>query len=145
MLNLTDKQILEIADTLEAGMKCYYNIKTGKIKEIPDFDTWTEIDDEVWEKDLNEIDEHPDDYLEFEGLITNESFQAMADFAESITDIKLQKKLFNALNKPKPFQNFRGQIDISGDFRTQWFDFRRMRFIEKVKKQIEMYNQRLDE
>jgi hypothetical protein len=145
MLNLTDKQILEIADTLETGMKCYYNIKTGKIKEIPDFDTWTEIDDEVWEKDLNEIDEHPDDYLEFEGFSSNESFQIMADFAESITDTKLQKNLFHALNRPKPFQNFRGQINISGDFRKQWFEFRRMRFIEQVKKQIEMYNLRLDE
>jgi len=34
---LTDKQIAEIAANLEFGMRCFYNLKTGVIKEVPDF------------------------------------------------------------------------------------------------------------
>lgn len=41
----------------------------------------------------------------------------MADFAENVDDTRLKDKLTNALNRPKPFQNFKWQIDNSGEFR----------------------------
>ncbi len=84
----------------------------------------------------------------------------MTDFAERIDDSKLQDKLRSALNRPKPFKNFKWQIDNSGVFRQQWFDFKRksilhydkekkvfrqqwfdfkkMRYIHWVKEQIDL-------
>jgi hypothetical protein len=66
-----------------------------------------------------EIDDNRDDYFEFKGIESLESFQIMADFGEDVDDTILQNKLINALNRSKPFQNFKWQIDNSGDYRQQ--------------------------
>jgi len=141
----TEKQIEEIADHLECGMRVYYNLKSGEIKTVINFDTWFGAEEEPWEDVLDEIDENRDDYFEFEGFASHDSFNIMADFAESIDNARLQKKLFNALNRPKPFQNFKWQIDDSGEYKQQWFDFKKMRYIKWVKDQIELRNIALDE
>jgi hypothetical protein len=64
----------------------------------------------------------------------------MVDFAESVDDTKLRDKLISALNRPKPFQNFKWQIDNSGEYRQQWFDFKKMCYIQWVKEQIDLKN-----
>jgi hypothetical protein len=118
-MKLTEKQIEEIADNLDCGMKCFYNLKTGEIKALLNFDSWIGADEEPWEKGSKEIEVNWADYFEFEGFESHESFQIMADFTESIDDKGLQNKLINALNRPKPFQNFKWQIDNSGEYRQQ--------------------------
>jgi len=137
---LTDEQIKEIADGLEAGMKCYYNRLTGNIKTIIDFDSWIGADDELWEDDLNEIDEHFCDYFVFENMSSHDSFNLMVDFVDLVSDSRIQTKLINALNQSKPFRNFKNVIDISGECRQQWFDFKRSRYIEWVQDQIDTEN-----
>jgi hypothetical protein len=137
---LTDKQIKEIADGLEAGMKCYYNRLTGNIKTIIDFDSWIGADDELWEDDLNEIDEHFCDYFVFENMYSHDSFNLMVDFVDLVSDSRIQTKLINALNQSKPFRNFKNVIDNSGECRQQWFDFKRSRYIEWVQDQIDTEN-----
>jgi len=137
---LTDDQIKEIAGDLEAGMKCYYNRLTGNIKTIIDFDSWIGADDELWEDDLNEIDEHFSDYFVFENMTSHDSFNLMADFVDLVVDSRIQTRLIKALNKSKPFRNFKHVIDNSGEYRQQWFDFKRSRYIEWVQDQIETDN-----
>ena len=137
-MKLTEKQIEEIADNLACGMRCFYHFKTGEIKTLPNFDSWIGADEEPWEEESKEIDENRDDYFEFEGLESHESFQIMIDYTESIDDAGIQNKLIHALNGPKPFQNFKWQIDYSGDYRQQWFAFKKMRYIHWVKKQIDL-------
>lgn len=137
---LTDVKIREIADGLESGMKCYYNRLTGDIKTIIDFDSWIGADDELWEDDINEIDEHFGDYFVFENMSSNDSFNLMVDFVDVVDDSKIQSKLINALNKSKPFRNFKRAIDDSGEYRQQWFDFKMSRYIEWVKEQIDIEN-----
>lgn len=137
-MKLTEKQIAEIADELDCGMRCFYNLKTGEIKTIINSDNWIGADEEPWEEVWNEIEDNWDDYFEFKGLESHESFQIMADFAENIENKRLQNNLINALNRRKPFQNFKWHIDNSGEYRQQWFDFKKMRYIEWVKEQIEI-------
>lgn len=48
-MKLTDEQIREIADNLDAGLKCFYNLKTGEIKTLLNFDNWAGADMEPWE------------------------------------------------------------------------------------------------
>ncbi|MCK4346279.1 MAG: hypothetical protein KAX05_13430 [Bacteroidales bacterium] len=139
-MKLTDQQIKEIADNLDSGMRCFYNKQTGIIKTVLNFDSWIGADEEPWEEELKEIDENWSDYFEFKGMTSRESFNLMADFAESIDNPRLQDRLFNALNKSKPFQNFKWQIDNSGEYRQQWFDFKNMHYIELVKGQIDNNN-----
>lgn len=144
-MKLTEKQIEEIAEELDSGMRCFYNLKSGDIKTIPNFDNLICGDEELWVEESKEIEENTSDYVEFEGLTSHESYQIMVDFAESLDDIKLQDKLMNALNRPKPFQNFKWQIDNSGEFRQQWFDFKKNRYIQWIKKQIDFNNLDSDE
>ncbi len=139
-MKLTDKQIDEIADNLDSGMKCYYNLKTGEIKTIVNFDNWIGADEEPWEEDTKEIEANCDNYFEFEGLPTHESFRLMADFAENLDNNSLQERLVNALNKSKPFRNFKWQIDNSGDYRQEWFNFKKSRYVDWVKGQINFNN-----
>ncbi len=137
-MKLTEKQIAEIAEELDCGMRCFYNLKTGEIKTIINSDNWIGADKELWEEVWNEIEDNWDDYFEFKGLESHESFQIMADFAENVENKRLQNNLINALNRRKPFQNFKWHIDNSGEYRQQWFDFKKMRYIEWVKEQIEI-------
>ena len=123
-MKLTEKQIEEIAENLECGMRCFYNFKTWEIKTILNFDSWIGAEEKPWEEESNEIDDNWEEYFEFEGLVSHDSFQIMADFAETVDDTRLQDRLINALNRPKPFQNFKWQIDNAGEYRQQWFDFK---------------------
>jgi hypothetical protein len=134
----TEKQIHEIAQDLDYGMGCFYNLKTGEIKTLLNFDNWIGADEEIWEEESKEIDENWDDYFEFEGFESYESFKIMEDFAEIVEDAELQNKLINALNRPKPFRNFKWIIDNSGDYRQQWFDYKNMRYIQWIKEQVDL-------
>ena len=142
-MKLTEKQIEEIADDLESGMKCYYNLKSGIIKVIPDFEGG--FDDENWEEETKELDENESDYFEFENVNSHDSFSIMVDFAESVADVSLQDKLMKTLNRSRPFRNFKWEIDNSGAYRQKWFSFKTKRYIEWVKKQIEIFNLGINE
>lgn len=52
----------------------------------------------------------------------------------------LQEKLINALNRSKPFSNFKWIIDNSGDYRQKWFDFKNQKYIEWVEEKISELN-----
>jgi hypothetical protein len=136
MIKLTEDQIREIADNLDSGMRSYYNTKTGEIKSVINTENWIGADMEPWEDEIEEVEENWDDYIEFDNLETHESFEIMEKFAESIDDTRLQEKLFHALNKSKPFRNFKWVIDNSGEYRQRWFDFKKAWYIRVVKDQI---------
>lgn len=138
-MKLTEQQIIEIADNLDCGMRCFYNLKTGEINTVINLDRWPGTDEEPWEEENREIEENWPDYFEFKALSSHDSFSIMADFTDTVADQKLQDKLVNSLNKPKPFRNFKWQIDNSGEYRQKWFDYKNMRYIEKVKEQIDNY------
>lgn len=137
-MKLTEKQIEEIADNLDFGMRCFFNLKTGEIKTLFNPDNWFEADEDTWKEEFKEIQDNWADYFEFEGFKSHDSFQLMTDFAERVDNSILQDKLRSALNRPKPFRNFKWQIDNSGEFRQQWFDFKKMRCIHWVKEQIDL-------
>lgn len=140
MLKLKKAQLEDIAEDLDCGMRCFYNLKTGEIKTILNFDSWIDADEELWEDVTNEIENNQADYVEFEGFDSHDSFRIMVDFAETVDDARLQHKLINALNRPKPFQNFKWHIDNSGEYRQQWFDFKKKRYIQWVQEQAELKN-----
>jgi hypothetical protein len=143
-MKLTEKQIEEIADNLDCGLRCFFNLKTGEIKTILNFESWLGADEEPWEEELEEINENRENYFEFVGFESHESFQIMADFAEGIEDSVFQSRLIYALNGRKPFQNFKWQIDNTVKFRQQWFDYKKRRFIQWINEQIDFKNNDLE-
>ena len=137
-MKISDKIIKEIAEYLDCGMRCFLHKKTKNLITILDKDDWFDDDAGDWAEDIEEIDSNKADYIEFEKMDSKDSFRVMADFAENVDDTKLQERLINALNKPKPFRYFKWEIDNSGEYREKWFDFKNMRYIEYVKQQIEV-------
>lgn len=129
MIKLTEKQIEEIADYLESGLRCFYNKRTRNLITIDKFDNEFEID----------MVNH-NDLLEFNSMSSKDSYETMINFVEQLNDYLLKEKLINILNKSKPFNNFKLQIDNSGDYRQKWFDFKNNKYVDFVKLQIEIIN-----
>ena len=137
MIKLTKDQIKELADQLDCGNKCYIHKETGIIIFTPDFDSGY-ADEELWEDDINELEENWDKYVEIDRMESHESFEIMADFAENVDIRELRDSLINALNKKHPFQNFKWVVHNSGPYRQKWFDFKNQRLIEWVNDQLEV-------
>jgi hypothetical protein len=142
-MKLTDEQIKEIAEELDIGMRCFYNLKTKEVKIVLniDPDEYIGIEEDLPEDELQDIEENPDDYFEFANMESRDSFRVMQDFAESVDDERLQERLIDSLEGVKPFKNFKLRIDNSGEYRQKWFDFKDLQYIEWVKNQISAYNE----
>jgi hypothetical protein len=61
----------------------------------------------------------------------------MADFVETVDNEKLRESLIQALDRPKPFRNFKFTIDNSGPYRDKWFKFKDKKLIEWVESQLQ--------
>ena len=141
MIELSHEQIKSIAEELECGMKCYVNWKSKETKIVLDFDRHIGADEEPWEDEIRELEENWSDYFEIENMTSMESFMVMEDFTELVEDRDLQDRLEYALHRPKPFQNFKYEIDYSDEYRQKWFAFKSGRYIEWVRDQISRYNE----
>ena len=138
MTILIDSQIKEIAELLDCGERVFINRETGKILSHPDFDK-NGYDTEFYEEILEELENNFTDYWEVEQLSSRDSFEIMENFTNQLEDAnQLKDKLYKALSNKKPFANFKFQIDNSGIYRQEWFDFKN----EQLKKWVlEKYNE----
>ena len=125
MKSLTQEQIREISQQFDCGNCCYWNKKTGKLIFTPDFDENIYAEKEFYEEELDELENNWGDYVEIEKPNSKDNFEIMVNFAEHLDDSnQLKNKLFNAINKKKPFREFKFVVDNSGKYRQQWFDFK---------------------
>ncbi|MCD4793042.1 MAG: UPF0158 family protein [Bacteroidales bacterium] len=125
------KLVKEIAETTDCGNIFYLNLKTGEHIEI-----FANIEDNIFydeenpfQKDIDIVDSWEDKII-IEPLESFESFKIMENFANYVSDQKLQDKLLNALNRNRPFANFKNIIDNS-EYRQDWFDYKQ-NWLEKV-------------
>jgi len=98
---------------------------------------------DLMEEDLEswaEIEANGSDYFEIEKMDSRDSFYMMEKFAENVTDSKFKTRLYQALNKPKPFRNFKHEIDNNWDYRQDWFDFKKQKSISYVQERINNFN-----
>ena len=125
MENSKSRIIKEIAQELDCGNDCFYNIKTDEIIAIPNFSIIS--DDEAFMEcfgaDLKKVKKNKADFIKIEVLESFESFKIMERFIGQISDAQLKSELENILQNRKPFQNFKNRIDNS-DKRQEWFDFK---------------------
>ena len=129
----------DIADSMEAGLKCFLHKTTYEVITIPNEDRFPGIDWEAgdWEEATDKVFGNPE-YIEIEKMDSSESFSVMEDFVISLPNNATKTRLLTALEGHKPFGNFNHQIHNAGKEREQWFKFRRERGIEWVRKQVEM-------
>ncbi len=124
MKQLSDEQIQEIAESFDMGMTCFWNKVTGVLVFVPKQEHQYEIDMELFEEDMQKIENDYENFLEIAPPSSSDQFQIMADFAEQVDDNQLlQDQLISALNRHKPFQGFKHIIHNLGKYREQWFAF----------------------
>jgi hypothetical protein len=139
MLTFTKEQIKEISDQLDSGFRAFYHKLTGELIFVPDPDKHFDMDTTAWQDELDKLDERFLEYQEVDAMESSDSFRVMADFAENLSDNKLREKLIHALNRNKPFREFKFVIDNSPEHRQSWFDFKNRRYIEWTEEQVEMH------
>lgn len=140
MLTFTKEQIKEISEQLECGFRAFYHKQTSELIFVPDKNRHIGIETDAWQDDLDKLDENLLDYHEIYAMESRDSFRVMADFAEQLNDAKLQDKLVKALNRKKPFREFKFEIDNSGEQRQHWFNFKNKRYIEWTEEQLKRQN-----
>ncbi len=122
----TTKDIENIAEYLDTGMRAFYNKVTGETIFLPAEDE--DIEDfgleEEYADSLKKLKDEADDFVQIHKWSSREAFKCREEFADQLTENpQLQTKLFNALNNRKPFSGFRYVIDEEDKYRQQWFDY----------------------
>jgi hypothetical protein len=145
MTPLNKSQIKEIAENLDCGLNCYLNRKTGEILFLPeelgylldDDSDESDIGDQWLQEDFDTIKNNLEDIVVIEKPNSNYSFEIMEAFAEHLPDnLHFKTQLYHVLERKKPFQNFKFEIDNS-DYREEWFAFKAHKLQEWVEEQIE--------
>jgi Uncharacterised protein family (UPF0158) len=137
MTALTSEQIKEIADTIDCGFVCHWNIKNNRLIFLPTDQLIQYNDSDAWDEDIKEVEQNFNDYKEIEKPDSTESFRFMEDFTDELPDnTRIKVTLLEALNKRKPFREFKYEIDNSGEYRQLWFDFKNQKMIDYVQDRI---------
>jgi hypothetical protein len=142
MFTLSEKEVDKIAALLLKGMICFYQIDNKKIHHLPDDEDYFNYDLTPEEEDiLDEIEDNPDNYVEFTKMEANQEHQMMENFADRIVKEKVfQDELVNALSKPKAATGFKFLINNSGKYKDRWDEYRFDKYKDWVKEQIDSYN-----
>ena len=144
----SDKQIKEIADSIDAGFVCYVNPETGEMEEFTEGDELEidldeeedeEYDEPTWQKDarkqLKERIARVNSWNKFVIIRkpnSDEAFRFMEDFIEEIIPEKEQKMFWKALQWKKQFANFNNLIHNS-DYLEDWYTFKQQKLMEYVR------------
>lgn len=137
MIKLTEEQISDIAQDLEAGLKCFIHKVTGEVKTLPDeLNGNMEIDEELWQDVIDEIDNDEENFIVIEGMDSRESYMLMEKFIDTLEDKQIAARLSNAINVPKPFHTFRYELNYSDEYLKKWYAFKSQQMIEWVKKHL---------
>jgi hypothetical protein len=141
MLSLTEKEVESMAHQLLKGMICFYQIDKKKIYQMPDDEDYFNYDLTPDEEDiLDEIEENPDNYLEFTKMESAQEHQMMQDFVDrKVKEKALAEDLVSVLSKPKPITGFKFQIETS-KYKTEWIEFRTFKYRDWVKEQVDSFN-----
>lgn len=130
MTKIDPKIINEIAELIDCGNVCFYNIKDKSIEYYPDSLDLT-LDSMYWEETIEKIEDNFDDFIKIQKMDSSQSFQVMVDFTNLIDSIDLKHQLLTQLNRPKPFRNFKNIVELS-EYREKWFQFKHEKNVEWV-------------
>ncbi len=134
-----EKLIHQIAEEIDSGMTCFINPKTLEMVIVPrdmlDGGYFCG-DTELFDKDLEKVDTEWERFTRVDPLGSREGFIIMEEFVDEIADDEaMANKLVNALNRPKPFRNFKNIVETS-EYRQKWFDFKHQATKEQVSREL---------
>jgi hypothetical protein len=97
----------------------FLNLETGEIEIVFDESVSGEIDEEF----AQDMEGHPEKYRRIEPIFSGQAFDVMVDFVESLAESKAKQRLEEALNRRRPFRNFKDVLHYYPEIREDWFRF----------------------
>jgi len=143
-INIPEKYqnlVKEVADSINAGMVCYINKDTLAFEYIPEAFINGEFEDvdDTFQKILDQIEIAWEHTIQIEPPGSNIGYNIMAKFTEKkVNDSSLKLQLENALNRKKPFRNFKNIVE-SSPLRENWFEFKQKEMEKYVWEELEYY------
>jgi hypothetical protein len=133
-MQITAKQLADMAQEIEMGMKVYINRNTYEIRSVLD---WEDSigDTEEWENEEDKILEEWEDFAVVTKMESREAFQVMEDFMVEVQDEGMRNDLNRILEKKRPSANFKAVVESSA-LRENWFAFRANAMQEYIKEQL---------
>lgn len=135
-MKLPQETIDEIASELELGLDCYLHKDTGETIFIPSMDD-PYFEEEHWADDLDTIKKNKGYYHRLKKMNSDEEFDIMKNFANTVKDAALKEELLRVLSMKQPFQRFKSEIMTQAKVRDDWFKFKEQSYRTWVKKQVE--------
>ncbi len=136
-MNLTKAQLQEIADLLLCGQLCFLHKVDGSIAHYAQEQDLFIDEEDPWQEEKDKIDQDYDNYIKCEPMDSHQAFRVMEKFIDQVDSASLRQQLIDALNRRKPFQNFKYLVETSAEYRQPWFDFRLEQNVVWVEEQIE--------
>jgi hypothetical protein len=132
---LSKKQVYDISQELQCGMKVFVNTETLEYKSVMDMDDMDDFG--FWDEELEEIDNTWKKFFTIEKMSSIEGFQIMEKFVDELEEGYFRDNLIKILERKSPFANFKAEVE-SSKFREQWFEFRNAAYVGYVREELEM-------
>jgi Uncharacterised protein family (UPF0158) len=133
---MTTEQLHEIADNLEMGLRCFIHKDNADIRCFPDERQFYGFDEEPWTENIRAVEKAGGQYLEIEKMTPQQEFGLMEEFVHQVDQTWLREKLLQILSRPKPFRNFKAELQEDGHYWRQWFAFKREKMLDWVSRQL---------
>jgi hypothetical protein len=132
---LSKKQVFDISQELQCGMKVFVNTDTLEYTSVLDMDDMDDFG--FWDEELEKIENTWKRFITIEKMSSRKGFQIMEGFVDELGDGYFKENLIKILNRKSPFANFKAEVE-SSEFREQWFAFRNAAYVEYVEEELEM-------
>jgi len=124
-MSLTNIQITEIAENIDAGLHCYIDLDNWTVESIPDPNRHNR-DDEQWNSGNKEPETTPEDnrrLLIIRGVPKMEKLQIMNRFIPIVDSRTVQDQLRAATKKKRAYKKFKDVLYKFPTVQQEWFDF----------------------
>jgi hypothetical protein len=129
-----DPILYHMEDTSGFANACYIDLLKGEVVS-PD------IDDHTTEEDV----ENEDRYFPIEPITSDEVYAIMQDFAALEESDEIRDHLYGALERKKPFFNFKEALADYPDTEKKFYEYKGNRLKKILKKQLKERNYELKE
>lgn len=123
------QEICFIFEDSSCEHRSYLDLKTGEIIQI--------FDDIMDPDEKEELDDKVDEgfgerYITIPNAESYEGYQDMEDFIETVKEVKLKEKLYNAIARKGAFRRFKDVLNFYPKDRERWFKFKDEKINERV-------------
>lgn len=136
---LSDRQIREIAERVDAGEMCYIHAGTGEaIFVVDDELSWDDADEEDEMEKIHSWEEK--DTIRIKKPKSYEAFKFMERFVnEVIPEGRLKEDFEQALSKKHPFRNFSAIADRC-EYQEAWYEFKQNALEAYVREKLDCWD-----